>query len=492
MSTFAGACGSLGRESAKKTYRLTGPGGADDFENDIWSGGRPLSDPVLVVSRAAPGVRYAGRMNGPEFHVLLRHAARMAGAENTLVYRNLSRRLMPGWRVWKEEFLDKGRRCSLDCLSFPKIRLFFGALCAPNLPVVDPQKLERLWPAFAGAMPEGNIYPIPSNVPWDLDSPHLPDTPLRCFVMDNFLLPVFERPGGGFWVPMRHLCRWFRLDYGMASWYLNEQRGEFGEKSWALAGLGGPRQLYVPVERVADCLGALAGFWRGRNVPAWMRAAFLANLIDAYVRCSGELSIDQEARVEQEVRLESAAIDAAEISARSGQSGQSGEVAQPARTSQSVRTERGQGAAGAAQASPEQQTQPRTGRQTQDRPQGQQNQPQNQIQTRPAEDTFTQGASGAASGRPLAGSAEQELREMVAELRGSLNAILANSDRPMRELEELRRRVEHLELAQRMHEARQTQPAQDVPAAGDTLSATARATRESAPLALPGPGMQGA
>lgn len=259
--------------------------GARSVSRDIWEGSQPGSDPVLVISSAVPGVRYIGRMVGTDFHVIFQHVAQLVGAEHTQLYQHLCRRLLPGWQVWKEPFLDNGQRRSLDCLTFAGVKAFLGGLSVPALPGCDPRRLEQVMPAFAGSMPEGTLYPITGFRPYSLSTRHIPETPLRAVCVDRYLMPVHERDAD-FWVPMRHMCRWFGLDYNSCSQYLNECRGDFMEKSWSLPGLGGQRQLYVPMRALPDCLLALASFWRARGTQTWERAVFLAHMTETYIRCA--------------------------------------------------------------------------------------------------------------------------------------------------------------------------------------------------------------
>ncbi len=252
----------------------------DDFVPDIWGDAPPRSGPVLVVSSKAPGVRYIGRMMGSDFHVILEHAAALVGAGNTQLYRALRRRMMPGWQVWREVFYDNGVRVLRDCLTFAGVRAFFSQLAVPGLPSCDPYRLHLAWPAFEGDAPEGMFYPLPAR-PYALDVMRIPNTPLRALRAGRFLFPCVER-SDGLWIPQQTFCRWFGLSSAAVGRFLNDHRGEFGEKSWLLTGVGGPRQLYVPVRRMSECLLALAALWRSNGMQVWERALELSYLLDGW------------------------------------------------------------------------------------------------------------------------------------------------------------------------------------------------------------------
>ncbi len=252
---------------------------------DIWRGVTPVSDPILVVSVRAPGVRYVGRMMGGDFHVILRHAAMAAGAENSQLYRSLGRRLVEGWQVWKEAFYDRGESRGMDCLTFAGVKAFLGSLASPGtLPDCDPELVRRAWPAFEGDVPEGVCYPILARH-YDLQARSVPSAPLRAVPLDRWLMPVLEL-GGGRWVPVNLFCRWFGLSVSATVRFLNDMRGDFGEKFRMVPGVG-YRQLCVPLIRMPDMLCGLACEWRLQHNVAWERTLFLCRLLEGWVHCGG-------------------------------------------------------------------------------------------------------------------------------------------------------------------------------------------------------------
>ena len=257
---------------------------------------RHLSDTCVVISRKAPGVRYAGRMNGDEFHVILSHAADCAGARNTQIYRSLCRRLLDGWQVWREEMYDNGQYRAMNCLTFSGVKKFLGALGADPLSGCNPDRLRLAWPAFAGCMPEGTIYPILPGMHYELDSLSVPATAVRALCLDRFLVPVAELQGQ-LWVPAVLFCRWFNLPVKRAMAYLDACRGAYREKPLTVLGLGA-RQLCIPLYAMPQYLQDLASVWHAHGIPVWETILSYGHLLEGYVRCGQEVTESGQAPAE--------------------------------------------------------------------------------------------------------------------------------------------------------------------------------------------------
>ena len=242
---------------------------------------QPWSAPIVVVSRVAPGLCYAGRMVGWDFHVVFRPLAEAAGAAGTQLYRNLRARLIPGWQIWKENFPDGTGtgRTSLDCLTFAGARAFLERLrdCPPDRE--HRQLLSRLCAAFAGCMPEGDLYPVPLGYPWNIHSLQAPPIPLRAFLADRVLVPVLLRDGE-VWLALGLLCYWYRLDtYSLWDFERTPEARRLGLRNWRVACVAGRAQTYVPWAAAPDCLMALAAYWRGLEYPCWQRLVCLATML---------------------------------------------------------------------------------------------------------------------------------------------------------------------------------------------------------------------
>ncbi len=249
---------------------------------------RHLSDTCVVISKKAPGVRYAGRMNGDEFHVILSHAADCAGARSTQMYRSLCRRLLDGWQVWREEMYDNGQYRAMNCLTFSGVKKFLGALGADPLSGCNPDRLRLAWPAFAGCMPEGTIYPILPGMHYELDSLSVPPTAVRALCLDRFLVPVTELQGQ-LWVPAVLFCRWFNLPVQRAMAYLDACRGAYREKPLSVLGLGSRQQLCIPLYAMPQYLQDLAFMWQSQGIPVWETILSYGHLLEGYVRCGQEV-----------------------------------------------------------------------------------------------------------------------------------------------------------------------------------------------------------
>ena len=248
---------------------------------------RHLSDTCVVISRKAPGVRYAGRMNGDEFHVILPHVADCAGARNTQLYRSLCRRLLEGWQVWREDMYDNGRYRPMDCLTFSGVKKFLGALGSDPLSGGNHERLRLAWPAFAGCMPEGTIYPILPGMQYDLDKLSVPATAVRALCLDRFLVPVTEL-AGQLWVPAVLFFRWFNMPVKRSLAYLDACRGAYREKPLTVLGLGA-RQLCIPLYAMPQYLQDLASVWQAHGVPVWETILSYGHLLEGYVRCGQDL-----------------------------------------------------------------------------------------------------------------------------------------------------------------------------------------------------------
>ncbi len=270
----------------KRTERRTVPGPHMDLPTRCLT--RHLSDTCVVISKKAPGVRYAGRMNGDEFHVILPHAADCIGARNTQLYRSLCRRLLEGWQVWREEMYDNGRYRTMDCLTFSGVKKFLGALGSDPLSGGSPEKLRLAWPAFAGCMPEGTIYPILPGMQYDLDKLAVPATAVRALCLDRFLVPVTEL-AGQLWVPAVLFFRWFNMPVKRSLAYLDACRGAYREKPLTVLGLGA-RQLCIPLYAMPQYLQDLASVWQAHGVPVWETILSYGHLLEGYVRCGQDLT----------------------------------------------------------------------------------------------------------------------------------------------------------------------------------------------------------
>ncbi len=249
---------------------------------------RHLSDTCVVISKQAPGVRYAGRMNGDEFHVILPHAADCAGARNTQLYRSLCRRLLDGWQVWREDMYDNGRYRAMDCLTFSGVKKFLGALGSDPLSGYNPEKLRMAWRAFSGCMPEGTIYPILPGMQYDLGKLSLPPTAVRALSLDRFLVPV-TKLAGKLWVPAVLFFRWFNMPVKRSLAYLDACRGAYREKPLTVLGLGA-RQLCIPLYAMPQYLQDLASVWQAHGVPVWETILSYGHLLEGYVRCGQDFT----------------------------------------------------------------------------------------------------------------------------------------------------------------------------------------------------------
>ena len=274
------------QRTERRTERRSVPGPHMDLPTRCLT--RHLSDTCVVISRKAPGVRYAGRMNGDEFHVILPHAADCAGARNTQLYRSLCRRLLEGWQVWREEMYDNGRYRAMDCLTFSGVKKFLGALGSDPLSGGSPERLRLAWPAFAGCMPEGTIYPILPGMQYDLDKLSVPATAVRALCLDRFLVPVTEL-AGQLWVPAVLFFRWFNMPVKRSLDYLDACRGAYREKPLTVLGLGA-RQLCIPLYAMPQYLQDLASVWQAHGVPVWETILSYGHLLEGYVRCGQDLT----------------------------------------------------------------------------------------------------------------------------------------------------------------------------------------------------------
>lgn len=270
----------------RRTERRTVPGPHMDLATRCLT--RHLSDTCVVISKKAPGVRYAGRMNGDEFHVIFAHAADCAGARNTQLYRSLCRRLLEGWQVWREDMYDNGRYRPMDCLTFSGVKKFLGALGTDPLSGFNPDRLRLAWPAFAGSMPEGTIYPILPGMQYELDRLTVPPTAVRALCLDRFLVPVTEL-AGQLWVPAVLFFRWFNMPVKRSLAYLDACRGAYREKPLTVLGLGA-RQLCIPLYAMPQYLQDLACVWQAHGVPVWETILSYGHLLEGYVRCGQELA----------------------------------------------------------------------------------------------------------------------------------------------------------------------------------------------------------
>lgn len=274
------------RGTGQRTERRTVQGPHMDLPTRCLT--RHLSDTCVVISRKAPGVRYAGRMNGDEFHVILPHVADCAGARNTQLYRSLCRRLLEGWQVWREEMYDNGHYRAMDCLTFSGAKKFLGALGSDPLSGGSPERLRLAWPAFAGCMPEGTIYPILPGMQYELDKLSVPATAVRALCLDRFLVPVTEL-AGQLWVPAVLFFRWFNMPVKRSLAYLDACRGAYREKPLTVLGLGA-RQLCIPLCAMPQYLQDLASVWQAHGVPVWENILSYGHLLEGYVRCGQDLT----------------------------------------------------------------------------------------------------------------------------------------------------------------------------------------------------------
>lgn len=266
-------------DSRNSRTRQTAPAA----EKDIWGSQPPRSDPVLVVSRKVPGLRYVGIMNGRDFHVLFEHLAKAARAENTQLYRNLRMRLLPGWQIWRESFADSTGQYSLDSLTFKGARAFLDALVNSPMSREDREYLCLMSRAFTESMPEGTLHPVPRSYPYRLASRSVPSLPLRAVCADRLLFPQLIQDGD-VWLALGILTRWYNLHHASTHQFLSSDAGRrFGARAWYLPTIDRQRLLYVPMDCAPDCLLALAGHWRAMNYPCWERAVFLGNALRGHL-----------------------------------------------------------------------------------------------------------------------------------------------------------------------------------------------------------------
>ena len=252
-------------------------------EKDIWGSATPRSDPVLVVSRRVPGLRYVGIMNGRDFHVVFDHLAKAVHAENTQLYRNLRMRLLPGWQIWRESFVDSTGQYSLDSLTFKGARAFLDALSNSPMSRAEREHLSLVSQAFTGSMPEGILHPVPKSCPYRLASRSIPGLPLRAICVDKLLFPQLVHDGD-VWLALGILTRWYNLHYASTSQSLDSDAGRrFGARAWYLPAIDRQRLLYVPMDNAPDCLLALAAHWRAMRYPCWERAVYLGNALRGHL-----------------------------------------------------------------------------------------------------------------------------------------------------------------------------------------------------------------
>ncbi len=241
-----------------------------------------ISDTCLVVSEKACGIRYAGRMNGNEFHVIYAHVGLCTKAYDTQLYRSVGARLQPGMQLWRERFYVNGGECSLNALPFSGVKSFIRMLLADPLSGGRPEALKLAQQAFAGPMPEGRIYLIPPEWPYSLAALPIPQTKTQALPVGDFLVPaVYER--SDLWVPMGLFCRWFNLSLKDAVGFLDEYRGKYAERYLRAPGLQAPGELCVPIWQMYRYLLDMAARRRARGKRNWQDLLFYGRLFQAFI-----------------------------------------------------------------------------------------------------------------------------------------------------------------------------------------------------------------
>ena len=179
--------------------------GADP--NDIWGERTPYSDPILVVSRKVPDLRYLGRAYNRDFHLVFEHLARATMSENTQLYRNLCLRILPGWEVWREGMRFAQGNFLKEMMTLAGARSFLSALADCPLTPEARERVEEVSAAFVDSTPEGTLFIIPEGSPYDPNERHIPSLPLRAICRDRLMYPLLVNDSDR-WLALAYLCRW--------------------------------------------------------------------------------------------------------------------------------------------------------------------------------------------------------------------------------------------------------------------------------------------
>ena len=269
-----GSQGYQGSRSARNTQATTNSAGGD-----IWGEKTPFSDPILVVSRKVPGLRYLGRAYNREFHLVFEHLARATMSENTQLYRNLCLRILPGWEVWRENLRFAQGNYLKEMMTIASARSFLSALADCPLSPEAREKVEQVGTAFVDSTPEGTLFIIPEGSPYDPDECRIPTLPLRAICRDRLMYPLLVRDTES-WLSLGYLCRWYRLPYaGVRHFMAQGASRRFDSREWSVPGVNRVPQFYVPVEAAPDFLLELAGYWRAMNARCWQRTVYLGNAL---------------------------------------------------------------------------------------------------------------------------------------------------------------------------------------------------------------------
>ena len=251
--------------------------GADP--NDIWGERTPYSDPILVVSRKVPDLRYLGRAYNRDFHLVFEHLARATMSENTQLYRNLCLRILPGWEVWREGMRFAQGNFLKETMTLAGARSFLSALADCPLTPEARERVEEVSAAFVDSTPEGTLFIIPEGSPYDPNERHIPSLPLRAICRDRLMYPLLVHDTER-WLPLAYLCRWYRLPYGGIRHFMAQGASRrYDTREWIVPGVNRVPQFYVPEEAAPDFLLELAGYWRSMNARCWQRTVYLGNAL---------------------------------------------------------------------------------------------------------------------------------------------------------------------------------------------------------------------
>lgn len=288
--TGAGASGT-GRSGARRTTTGTRSGTAASSRRTSWSRARPLpddgpecatpkSDPILVVSRLVPGVRYLGVAVDGVFHVVLSHLAALSGSLDTQFYRGLRARVVPGWQIWRLNFRNVKGCVVHDTVPLRVARSYLDTVAENRLTAEERERLEDVRGCFLGDGPEGELQPLPYGVPADLTRLVTPRSPLRALWHDGFCFPLLVGSSGRR-LALDRLAAWYRLDRDdVRRHVLNEtDRRVFRPELVFAANVSRERELYVPVRLAPACLAELADRFRARG-RAWERLEDMAAALE--------------------------------------------------------------------------------------------------------------------------------------------------------------------------------------------------------------------
>ena len=251
--------------------------GADP--NDIWGERTPYSDPILVVSRKVPDLRYLGRAYNRDFHLVFEHLARATMSENTQLYRNLCLRILPGWEVWREGMRFAQGNFLKEMMTLAGARSFLSALADCPLTPEARERVEEVSAAFVDSTPEGTLFIIPEGSPYDPNERRIPSLPLRAICRDRLMYPLLVHDTER-WLPLAYLCRWYRLPYGGIRHFMAQGASRrYDTREWIVPGVNRVPQFYVPEEAAPDFLLELAGYWRSMNARCWQRTVYLGNAL---------------------------------------------------------------------------------------------------------------------------------------------------------------------------------------------------------------------